>query len=378
MIQIQHPRGTNESSPGEDTAATAALERFCEHLFAASPDCVKLLDSEGRLLWINAPGCRLMDVADPARLAGSLWVTLWDGEGRAGAEEAVAAARQGQVGRFNGPCATAAGRPKWWDVTVLSLPDRIGAATFLVVSRDVSELHDMLERERDFAAGERVAREEAARATAQRDELLARVSHQIRTPLNNILACAVLLQGDHSAATRAIGREIQVLASGQAALVDRLTGTDRERAASVPAPAVECAPSAADPIAREDQSTNLTGMDLTLVLADAGIEKAVMDALGAFGARVSGASESEGGRPFDGVVVDVEDARAVAWLEDRKAQRGAEAFWSIAVTSDGSASTHEALRTQGFVEVVTRPIVVRHLAARAARAQRIFQQRRLT
>ena len=46
------------------------------HLFEASPDCVKLLDADGRIVAMNHNGQRAMQVTDVSRLVGNLWSAL--------------------------------------------------------------------------------------------------------------------------------------------------------------------------------------------------------------------------------------------------------------------------------------------------------------
>ena len=382
-----------EVTPGAgapDTFDVIAVESLCHRLFDASPDCVKLLDAEGRVLWINAPGCVLMDIADPSQFVGSPWVTFWDGEVRSAAEGAVQTARTGEIGRFNGPCRTAAGRPKYWDVIVLGLPRPVGEARLLVVSRDVSELVSLLERERMSAAAERAARQEASRALAQRDEIMTSVSHQIRTPLNTILACSVLLQADGNAATRATAREIQSLASAQVALVDRLIATQSERVESVfealsspqATPPTESLPPSAvigpGGGAGMRSVVDLAGIKVVLALADGQVDAALAQALRAYGADADGAGDAGDAWPFHGAVIDVEQGRALAWLAECRARHGREAFWCVAVTSDRSTVAETNLRANGFTEVLTRPLIARDLALRVNRAQAAINEARRT
>ncbi|NNG24981.1 PAS domain-containing hybrid sensor histidine kinase/response regulator [Telluria aromaticivorans] len=106
------------------------------HLFEASPDCVKLLDAEGRVVAMNRNGQRAMDIADLTPLVGSVWATLWPAASHAEIDAAIAAARSIGNGSFRGACPTAAGTPKWWDVTISA----VGAPSdgLLVVSRDIT------------------------------------------------------------------------------------------------------------------------------------------------------------------------------------------------------------------------------------------------
>jgi PAS domain S-box-containing protein len=135
-------------------AAAAALrtsEAFARSVVAASPDCVKTLALDGRLLTMNAAGCALMEVDDFRLIAGADWPAFWAAGGaEADARAAVATARAGETARFQGFCPTAKGAGRWWDVLVAPIRDAGGAVVRLLsVSRDVTEQQQVAaERER--------------------------------------------------------------------------------------------------------------------------------------------------------------------------------------------------------------------------------------
>jgi PAS domain S-box-containing protein len=115
-------------------------ERFRDVLLEASPDCVKLLDLEGRLRFMNGPGRCLMEVDDFCLVEGADWAAVWPGEGAAAARAAVRTALAGGTGRFEGFCPTLKDTPKWWDVTVTPVRNAEGVIVRLLsVSRDVTE-----------------------------------------------------------------------------------------------------------------------------------------------------------------------------------------------------------------------------------------------
>lgn len=122
-------------------AELARSEAFARSVVESSADCVKGLTPDGRLLWMNENGRRLMEVCDFDALRGCDWAAFWDQGGvRPEAEAALAAARAGGVGRFRGFCPTAAGSPRWWDVAVTPVPGPDGTVEQLLsVSRDVTD-----------------------------------------------------------------------------------------------------------------------------------------------------------------------------------------------------------------------------------------------
>src|SRR4051794_16961132 len=82
----------------------------------SSTDCIKILDLDGRVLFMNTVGLCLMELEDFGQVAARPWVQLWPTEQRAEACTALDAARTGWSHRFQAPCPTAKGRLKWWDV----------------------------------------------------------------------------------------------------------------------------------------------------------------------------------------------------------------------------------------------------------------------
>jgi formate hydrogenlyase transcriptional activator len=105
-----------------------------------SPDCISVLDLDGRLLTMNFGGMQTMEICDFASLQNSSWIELWRREDQAAARAVVEAAGRGDIGRFTGYCPTESGVPKWWDVMVSPIRDSASKIErLLAVSRDVTE-----------------------------------------------------------------------------------------------------------------------------------------------------------------------------------------------------------------------------------------------
>ncbi len=207
------PRRQPDSTPA---LPAPDVEALCRQILENSQDCIKLLDRQGRLLWMNTPGARLLDLAGPPPL-GAPWLDFWHGAAREAAEAALHTAMAGGTGRFTGPCATFSGRMKWWSVVVApASPD----GPLVSVSRDVTDLAAALDEQNALAAAERAARDDADRANAAKDELLAAVSHEMRTPINAVLGWAALLQRTAvEPQAVAIGRQIEEIAAQELKLV---------------------------------------------------------------------------------------------------------------------------------------------------------------
>ena len=117
-----------------------ASEAFNRTTLESSPDCVKVLDAQGRLLRMNGPGLCLMEIDDFDPLVGQAWESLWPTDCGNLIRTALATAYTGHEGRFQGFCPTAKGTPKWWDVIVAPVQNDQGVVThFIAASRDITE-----------------------------------------------------------------------------------------------------------------------------------------------------------------------------------------------------------------------------------------------
>ena len=162
-------------------------EEFARSVLASSPDCVKVVDLDGRLLSINDGGCRQLEIDDVTPYLSQHWSNFW-GENRDTAEQAVAKARRGQTARFEGFCPTAKGTPKWWEVLVTPVRDTSGKPVrILSISRDITE-RQSAEQERD-----RLTRE-LKRSNEELSKFAHIVAHDLQTPLRGIVSFAQLLR----------------------------------------------------------------------------------------------------------------------------------------------------------------------------------------
>jgi formate hydrogenlyase transcriptional activator len=151
-------QGTTERKNPEQALRDA--EEFYRSLIASNQDCVKVLDLEGRLLWMSEGGMQALEICDLGPFVNSSWIQFWEGEDAKTAQAAVEAAREGRTGRFTGYFATTTTKqPRWWDVVVSPIRNAEGKPErLLAVSRDVTE-----NKQKEKALGEanlQVARSE--------------------------------------------------------------------------------------------------------------------------------------------------------------------------------------------------------------------------
>ena len=146
---------------------------FVRRIMESSKDCIKVLDLEGRLLYMNDGGQDIMEIDDFATVQNAFWLSFWQGCNRSAAEQAFATAKAGDIGRFDGYCATAKGTPKWWEVIVTPILNDCGqVAEILSVSRDIT--------------ARKTAEEELAKRNQELERFTYIVSHDLKAPLRGI------------------------------------------------------------------------------------------------------------------------------------------------------------------------------------------------
>ena len=160
--------------------------------FESSPDCVKILDLEGVVQFINRNGAALLGAEDISALLGVQWVSLWDPVERPRVTAALAAAVAGEKQRFMGPARIFTGDFRYFDNVVSPLADDTGATVaLLVTSRDVTELEAarLAAKSRERLAGQQAAvlRAAAEMAKLARWEADFRRGVLIRSEESNVL-----------------------------------------------------------------------------------------------------------------------------------------------------------------------------------------------
>jgi PAS domain S-box-containing protein len=128
-------------------------EEFNRRILDSSYDCIKVLDLSGKLLYINGGGQELLEIDDPTTFLNSQWTSFWQDTAYQAALDAISTAKEGGIGKFQGYCPTAKGKPKWWEVIVTPIPDATGKAEKLLsISRDITERQQAeIEREQILA-----------------------------------------------------------------------------------------------------------------------------------------------------------------------------------------------------------------------------------
>lgn len=114
-------------------------EAFNRQILDSSGDCIKVLDAEGRLVYLNQSGQCLLEIDNQLDVIGKRWTDFWYSEEHRLACEAVTVALAGGQGRFTGFCPTAKGTPRWWDVQINPMEGEDASRRLVSISRDITE-----------------------------------------------------------------------------------------------------------------------------------------------------------------------------------------------------------------------------------------------
>ncbi len=134
--------GTLEDVHDRKLAETALREseEFSRSILESSNMAIEVLEADGRLIFMNGPGMRIMEVEDFAAIAGRPYDSFWPADVAPAVRYAMAEARKGETVRrtLYGP--TALGKPRWWDLSVSPVLNAEGKVTrLLALSRDVTD-----------------------------------------------------------------------------------------------------------------------------------------------------------------------------------------------------------------------------------------------
>ncbi|MDF3035315.1 MAG: two-component hybrid sensor and regulator [Paucimonas sp.] len=199
----------------ETETALRDSEQFNRTIIQSSRDCIKILNREGQILWMNDYGLRAVSLSCLDQVLGKCWVDFWSEAYRDAARHAINAAAAGGTGSFLGSL-TIDGRTSWWDVVLTPIVAAGGErGRVLAVSRDVTD---------------RITAEQAL----QEESRVLEAIHHTGAMLASQLDLQSLLQSVTDAATRLSGAQFgaffynSVNEDGEAFLLYTLSGAPRE------------------------------------------------------------------------------------------------------------------------------------------------------
>ncbi len=121
--------------------ALRASEVFSRSILEANPECMKVLDLQGRVLFMSSPGQRLLGVEDLSAIEGKPWADVWPAESRGLVENAVERAQRGEAVEFSASCLTFKGERRCFHNVLRAIPGPDDLpAQLLAISRDVTEI----------------------------------------------------------------------------------------------------------------------------------------------------------------------------------------------------------------------------------------------
>lgn len=118
--------------------ALQASDAVNRSMIEASPDCISLLDIEGRTKFLNRASVEALGLENSTPLLGRRWGSVFPPAFRGPAAIAIAKAAAGQTGRFT----AAQTRPdgtRWWDIVVAPIQGESAQLSGLIsIARDIT------------------------------------------------------------------------------------------------------------------------------------------------------------------------------------------------------------------------------------------------
>lgn len=129
-------------------AALQASEKLNRSIVAASPDCISLLDPDGKVIFMNEAARIAIGAASNEVLIGARWGELFPDSARGPANIAIKNASRGRRGHFSALQQVDDTR-KWWDVVVAPTKSNEGeVAGIITIARDMTHQKAAEERVR--------------------------------------------------------------------------------------------------------------------------------------------------------------------------------------------------------------------------------------
>ena len=132
--------GTEVTEAVNTRKVLEASELFNRTILESNPDCLKILDVEGRMQYMNFNGLCQMEIDDFSTVKNKKWWILWGSENEALVRASIDKALKGETAQFIALNHTAKGTSKWWDV-IVSPVGKPGEPVqqIISISRDITE-----------------------------------------------------------------------------------------------------------------------------------------------------------------------------------------------------------------------------------------------
>lgn len=171
-----------------DTSVVKSLadvsDVFVLSLLNSSPDCIKLIEPDGSLSYMNPNGQCAMEIDDFSDVAGLPWNALWPEESQSKISDSVKAALAGETTRLEAFCPTARGAARWWDISVSPILNGNGdVERILSISRDITPVIEREDRLRQYDLELKALNKSLSEELAVQDTLKREIDHRVKNSL---------------------------------------------------------------------------------------------------------------------------------------------------------------------------------------------------
>ena len=212
--------------------AATANSKF-RAFFEQGPLFAGIMALDGRIIEVNRLSLEACGYTKDQVVGKPFWDCPWWRPSEALMHKikiAVAQAAEGQKFDAEMPYFVADGSQRMVRLVVLPIIDESGRVVFLApTGSDITDLKRAESQRDDLLQAERAARTAAERASLLKDEFLATLSHELRSPLNGILGWSQIMQKDKANA-EIIAQGLEVIersARAQAEIIEDLLDMSR-------------------------------------------------------------------------------------------------------------------------------------------------------
>lgn len=133
-----HGTGTDIHEEVLGRQALQASEALNRSMIEASPDSISLLDTDGKIRFLNAAAVHSLGLPNSTSHIGRSWAGAFPPSIRSAARASALQAASGHTGRFTATQPSAEG-PRWWDIVVAPIHDESATPTGLIsIARDIT------------------------------------------------------------------------------------------------------------------------------------------------------------------------------------------------------------------------------------------------